>query len=55
MYVGSRTYAPPTDYNGLKKAIKDNLSNNSVRSARSPEIIFNVLTVGILLSAARYK
>ncbi|KAK3743024.1 hypothetical protein QZH41_009283, partial [Actinostola sp. cb2023] len=44
MYVGSRTYAPPTDYNGLKKAIKDNLSNNSVRSARSPEIIFNVLT-----------
>lgn len=49
-YVGTRTYARPTDFNCLKKAVKQNLSNNSVRSARSPDIIFKALMVGIEVS-----
>jgi len=44
-YIGTRTYAPPTDFNGLKKTVREHLGDNAVRSARSPQIIFNVLMV----------
>lgn len=44
-YVGTRTTVPPTDFTELKQAVRDGLANSSVRSSRSPVIIYKALTV----------
>ncbi|CAH1791150.1 unnamed protein product [Owenia fusiformis] len=44
-YVGTRTVKPPTKFEGLLKTVKSLLHNNSVRSPRSPAVIFKALTV----------
>ncbi|XP_048586384.1 zinc finger FYVE domain-containing protein 1 isoform X2 [Nematostella vectensis] len=43
MYIGTRTYSLPTDFSALRKVIKQHLADSSVRSPRSPHVIFNAL------------
>lgn len=42
-YVGTRTLSPPTDFSELKKAVTDGLTTSSVRSWRSPAVIYKAL------------
>lgn len=44
-YLGTRTSTPPTDFTELKQAVRDGLANSSVRSSRSPAIIYKALMV----------
>ena len=44
-YLGTRTETPPTDFTELKQAIKECLVDSSVRSSRSPAIIYKALMV----------
>lgn len=47
-YVGTRTLSPPTDFSELKKAVTDGLTTSSVRSWRSPAVIYKALMVIIV-------
>ncbi|KAJ7371035.1 Zinc finger FYVE domain-containing protein 1 [Desmophyllum pertusum] len=42
-YLGTRTESPPTDFTELKQATRECLANSSVRSSRSPAIIYKAL------------
>ncbi|TKC46435.1 hypothetical protein EI555_015621 [Monodon monoceros] len=42
-YKGTRTYNPPTDFSGLRRALEQQLENNTTRSPRHPGIIFKAL------------
>lgn len=42
-YVGVRTLQPPTVFDGLAQCVHRHLTNWTVRSARSPNVIFNAL------------
>ncbi|MBN3304972.1 ZFYV1 protein, partial [Amia calva] len=42
-YRGTRTYNPPTDFSGLLRNLEHQLSNNTMRSPRSPRVIFKAL------------
>ncbi|XP_076756713.1 zinc finger FYVE domain-containing protein 1 isoform X1 [Xylocopa sonorina] len=44
-YVGIQTTKSTTDYEPLQSAIKKELYNNSVRSARKPHLVYNTLKV----------
>lgn len=44
-YVGTQTFTPPTDFNGLQQAVHKHLLNTTVRSARSLSVVFNALKV----------
>ena len=44
-YLGTRTESPPTDFQELKKTVKECLANSSVRSSRSPAVIYKALMV----------
>ncbi|XP_067413955.1 zinc finger FYVE domain-containing protein 1 isoform X1 [Emydura macquarii macquarii] len=42
-YKGTRTYNPPTDFSGLRRAVEQQLENNTTRSPRQPGVIFKAL------------
>nr|XP_012596572.1 zinc finger FYVE domain-containing protein 1 isoform X2 [Microcebus murinus] len=42
-YKGTRTYNPPTDFSGLRRALEQLLENNTTRSPRHPGVIFKAL------------
>lgn len=42
-YVGVQTQKPPTKFNSLRDAIKNEISNTTVRSARTPDIVYLTL------------
>ena len=44
-YVGVQTTSPPSDYEPLRIAVKNELQNTTVRSARKPYLVFNTLKV----------
>lgn len=44
-YLGTRTESPPTDFTELKQTVKECLANSSVRSSRSPAVIYKALMV----------
>lgn len=44
-YKGTRTYNPPTDFSGLRRALEQQLENNTTRSPRHPGVIFKALKV----------
>lgn len=44
-YVGIRTLMPPTDFNKLSTIVHRHLANSTVRSARTPAVIFSALKV----------
>jgi len=44
-YVGTRTLMPPTDFSTLANCVHSHLSNSTVRSARTPAVIFSALKV----------
>lgn len=44
-YLGTRTESPPTDFKELKQTVKECLANSSVRSSRSPAVIYKALMV----------
>jgi zinc finger FYVE domain-containing protein 1 len=44
-YVGVQSINPPTDYQPLRTAIKYELSNTTVRSARKPHLVYSTLKV----------
>ena len=44
-YVGVQTLNPPTDYEPLHSAIKNELDNTTVRSARKPHLVYNTLKI----------
>lgn len=48
-YKGTRTYNPPTDFSGLRRALEQQLENNTTRSPRHPGVIFKALKVSWLL------
>lgn len=51
-YKGTRTYNPPTDFSGLRRALEQQLENNTTRSPRHPGVIFKALKVSWLLPRA---
>ncbi len=44
-YVGVRTPNPPTYFNGLQETVKKHLTNSTVRSARTTNVVFTALKV----------
>lgn len=44
-YVGTQTITPPTDYNRLLEAIRQQVKNTHTRSPRQPGIVFHALEV----------
>uniref|UniRef100_A0A3Q3WK95 FYVE-type domain-containing protein n=1 Tax=Mola mola TaxID=94237 RepID=A0A3Q3WK95_MOLML len=42
-YVGTQTITPPTDYNGLLEAVRQQVKNTHTRSPRQPGIVFHAL------------
>ncbi|XP_011308118.1 zinc finger FYVE domain-containing protein 1-like [Fopius arisanus] len=42
-YVGIQTNTPPTDFNSLRHAVKSELDNTTVRSARKPHLVYGTL------------
>lgn len=44
-YVGIKTLMPPTAFEPLQKTVHKHLTNSTVRSARTPAVIFNALKV----------
>lgn len=44
-YVGIRTQMPPTDFAKLSTIVHRHLTNSTVRSPRTPAVIFNALKV----------
>lgn len=44
-YVGTKTNQPPTDFNGIKMKVRQELDNCAVRSARSPVFVLEMLKV----------
>ncbi|XP_040188991.1 zinc finger FYVE domain-containing protein 1 isoform X1 [Rana temporaria] len=42
-YKGTRTYNPPTDFSGLRRAVEQQLENNTTRSSRNPGVIYKAL------------
>lgn len=54
-YVGTQTITPPTDYNCLLEAVKQQVKNTHTRSPRQPGIVFHALEVsGGLLPSVLY-
>lgn len=49
-YVGIRTISSPTDFEPFQKCVAKILANNSVRTCRSPSVIFDSLKVSHQLS-----
>lgn len=49
-YKGTRTYNPPTDFSGLRRALEQQLENNTTRSPRHPGVIFKALKVSCFLA-----
>lgn len=49
-YIGVQTVAPPTSFRELSAAVSAELENSTVRSRRSPQLVYNTLKVGHLLS-----
>lgn len=48
-YKGTRTYNPPTDFSGLRRAVEQQLENNTTRSPRQPGVIYKALKVSPLV------
>ncbi|XP_033207942.1 zinc finger FYVE domain-containing protein 1-like isoform X2 [Belonocnema kinseyi] len=44
-YVGVQTLNPPTNYDPLRSAIKNELDNTTVRSARKPHLVYSTLKI----------
>lgn len=44
-YVGTQTITPPTDYNRLLEAVRQQVKNTHTRSPRQPGIVFQALEV----------
>ncbi|XP_011504970.1 PREDICTED: zinc finger FYVE domain-containing protein 1-like [Ceratosolen solmsi marchali] len=44
-YVGVQTTQPPTDYQPLQAAIRSELCNTAIRSARKPHLVYSTLKV----------
>ncbi|CAH0392795.1 unnamed protein product [Bemisia tabaci] len=44
-YIGIQTQIPPTSFSELRDAVTQELNNTTVRSARSPQIVFVTLNV----------
>lgn len=44
-YVGVQTLNPPTDYEPLRLAIRNELDNTTVRSARKPHLVYSTLKI----------
>ncbi|XP_012278735.1 zinc finger FYVE domain-containing protein 1 isoform X2 [Orussus abietinus] len=44
-YVGVQTADPPTNYGPLRNAIKNELDNTTVRSARRPHLVYSTLKI----------
>lgn len=44
-YVGVQTLSPPTDYSPLRVAIRNELDNTTVRSARKPNLVYGTLKI----------
>ena len=44
-YVGTQTQTSPTDFSDLFKSVCDHLQNSTVRSSRTPDVIFKTLQV----------
>lgn len=44
-YVGVQTVNPPTNYESLQSAIKSELNNTTVRSARKPSLVYSTLKI----------
>ncbi|XP_063295846.1 zinc finger FYVE domain-containing protein 1 [Pelobates fuscus] len=42
-YKGTRTYNPPTDFSGLRRAVEQQLETNTTRSSRHPGVIYKAL------------
>uniref|UniRef100_A0A8B9GZP7 Zinc finger FYVE-type containing 1 n=1 Tax=Astyanax mexicanus TaxID=7994 RepID=A0A8B9GZP7_ASTMX len=42
-YRGTRTYNPPTDFNGLLRSVESQLDNTTTRSPRSASVIYKAL------------
>ncbi|KAM4662610.1 zinc finger FYVE domain-containing protein 1 [Discoglossus pictus] len=42
-YKGTRTYNPPTDFSGLRRAVEQQLENNTTRSSRHSSVIYKAL------------
>ncbi|XP_069494721.1 zinc finger FYVE domain-containing protein 1 isoform X1 [Ambystoma mexicanum] len=42
-YKGTRTYNPPTDFSGLRRAVEFHLETNTTRSSRHPSVIYKAL------------
>nr|CAI9693338.1 unnamed protein product [Rangifer tarandus platyrhynchus] len=49
-YKGTRTYNPPTDFSGLRRALEQQLENNTTRSPRHPGVIFKALKGKLITS-----
>ena len=46
-YVGTKTSTPPTNFSALKSKVAQLLSDTSVRSPRTPGVIFDALDVRV--------
>lgn len=46
-YVGTQTVTPPTDYQGLLDAVRQQVKNTHTRSPRQPGIVYQALEVGV--------
>lgn len=46
-YVGTQTITPPTDYEGLLEAVRQQVRNTHTRSPRQPGIVFQALEVSV--------
>lgn len=46
-YIGTQTITPPTDYQGLLEAVKQQVKNTHTRSPRQPGIVFHALEVSV--------
>lgn len=44
-YVGIKTLMPPTNFDSLQRTVHKHLTNSTVRSPRTPSVIFNSLKV----------
>ncbi|XP_038621710.1 zinc finger FYVE domain-containing protein 1 isoform X1 [Tachyglossus aculeatus] len=42
-YKGTRTYNPPTDFSGLRRAVEQQLDNTTTRSPRPPGVVYKAL------------
>lgn len=47
-YIGVQTSHPPTDYKVIENALHMEIENTTIRSPRSPDVIFKALDVSFL-------